>query len=195
MGMSAPQPDPAVLAAQEKARLLDEVKKAGIDLETRHMLVVVKAKNASYYKEVRKTVENLQKLEVMMNREEQEAEGKMTLLATKREELARTTQEATTVCETLRTQMESSEKVDINRDNVLVYVKPANQVHDFWLKAESKRRSIEACLMLIKKQYEDKFIKLEMFLDLSRKLATKEFVEIYKKAKFEGLVKRQMRAK
>lgn len=155
----------------------------------------MREKNANYYKEIKQAVENMQRLEVAMNKEEQEVEGKEKRLADKRKELEKATEEARELKDKIKAELEKSDKVDITKENVLVYVKPMNQVHDCWLKAESKRKSIEACMLLLKKLYEDKTIKLEVFLESVRKFSVKEFVNIYKKSKFEGMARHQARVK
>ncbi len=146
-------------------------------------------------KELKQTVANLQKAEAAINQDESDLETKKLRLVEKRQELEKTTEDSRKLQVKIQTEIEKSESIDIHEDNVLEFVKPSTGLHEVWLKKEAKKKSIDECMLELKKMYEDRNITLPMLLDSVRRLSFKEFMCIYKKAKAEGLAKKQDRTK
>ena len=149
-------------------------------------------RNSSYMKEVKKAADNLQKAEGVINQDESEIETKRMRVAEKTKEVGKAMDEAKKLQAKVQAEIAKSESIDINEENVLNYVKPSTELHELWLKQEAKRKSIDASVQALKKLYEDKNVRLDVFTDSVRRLASKEFFCIYKKAKLEGMIRKQL---
>lgn len=151
--------------------------------------------NKTFISESKKTVASLQKVEATINSNESSLATKRLCLKEKQEELNKAIRDAKEYQDDLQVEIAKSEKVIITEDNVTEYVKAATELQALWLKQEAKRKSRDGCMQMLKKLYEDKNISLETFLKRIEKLATREFIAIYKKNKLEGLIRREEKAK
>ena len=133
---------------------------------------------------------NLQNAEVALDQEEQGLKGKKEKLEATEKEVAKATSAAQELQAKFQEEMGNSEHIDINEGNVLMYVKPSDELQGRWLLMEAKKKSIEECIQTLKKFYEDKTITLAVLLDAVRRLSLKEFMCIYKKEKLEKHTRR-----
>ena len=161
----------------------------------RYEFYIVKERNVAYHNEIKQAVANLQRIEKVLNEDEQVMTMGKARLQEKRKDIDKATKEAVAFSETLRESLDKSEKIDVNEGNVLQYVKPSDELQERWLRIEAKRRSIESTIYLSKKLFEDKNIKLDQLLDTVGKLASKEHKCIYKKIKIESMIKKQAKVK
>eukprot|EP00826_Nyctotherus_ovalis_P034696 TRINITY_DN2910_c0_g5_i2.p5 TRINITY_DN2910_c0_g5~~TRINITY_DN2910_c0_g5_i2.p5 ORF type:complete len:107 (-),score=35.50 TRINITY_DN2910_c0_g5_i2:81-401(-) len=103
--------------------------------------------------------------------------------------------EAEVFQEHLKAELTKQQSIPITEKNVMEMVKPKTELYDLWLKQEAKRKSRESCMLMMRKLYESRKIGLEVFVNEIDQLASKEFVNIYKKNKLELLIKREEKAK
>jgi predicted ribonuclease YlaK len=156
---------------------------------------VVLNQNKSFINESQQTVIGLQKIEATINNDENNLEIKKILLYEKQQELEKAIIEGKDFQKRVKTEAAKLKSVTITEENVADFVKPTSELYNLWLKQEVKRKSRDNCMQIIRKLYEDKKITLAIFLNQIDKLASKEFTNIYKKAKFEGLIRREEKAK
>jgi len=173
--------------AQEKANLVAEFKRLSMLL----LYIVVLNQNKTFINESKQTVVNLQKIEFSVNTNESNLATKKLVLDQKQQELERTVIEGRDFQRKLQTESARLNNITITEENVTDFVKPTSELYDLWLKQEVKRKSRDNCMQIIKKLYEDKKITLAVFLNQIDKLASKEFTNIYKKNKLEGMIRRE----
>lgn len=151
----------------------------------------MKVKNDAYYSEVKQTVAGLQKIEKFTNQEEQILALELKKLQEGKVEIIKATEEIHKLKEKLQEEVEKSEKLCVNETNILQFIKPSTELQDVWLDKEAKKKSIDTCILFLKKMFESGDIKLDQLLDQTRKLAAKEFMAIYMKRKVEVSSKSQ----
>lgn len=151
--------------------------------------------NKAFINESQQTVGSLQKVEATINNNESNLAGKKLQLQEKKQELDKAISDGNEFQGKLKAEAAKFKSVTITEDNVINFVKPTTELYDLWLKQEVKRKSRDNCMQIIRKLYEDKKITLATFLNQIDKLASKEFTNIYKKNKFEGMIRREEKTK
>lgn len=152
----------------EKERLKDAV------------LTKVKEKFEDYQKEVKVELEEIEKHAPII----QVNEG---LLKEKKEELEKKKIAINSSIGDLQKITNQLKKMgatkEITPDNVLTFIKGANDLHERALSLDQKKLALEECVMQLKKGYEEKAISLQELLECSRKMFDKQFKCLYKKWK------------
>lgn len=156
---------------------------------------VVLNQNKGFINESQQVVSSLQKIEGAMNSDESSLATKMLCLGEKQKELDKAIVDGKDFHQRLQAEAAKYQNINVTEENVMEFVKPTTELYDLWLKQEAKRKSRENCIQVVRKLYEDKKITLPVFLDLVDKLASKEFTNIYKKNRFETLIRREEKAK
>ena len=72
------------------------------------------------------------------------------------------------------------ESPGIDETNFENFVQPKSVYHKTWLRLKSKKDALEDCFMQTKRAFEDKLISLAELIEAIRKIATKQFLCIYK---------------
>jgi hypothetical protein len=153
--------------------------------------MLVLEQNKTFIKDTQVTVNSLQKVEQIINNDESNIKGKILNLNKKLQEIKSTLNDAKEYKEKVRTEINKFQNINITEENVTEYVKPKTELYRLWLEQEVKRMSRDNCMWMIKKLYESKKISLPTFLYQIDLLASKEFVNIYKKNKLERLIKKE----
>ena len=175
--------------AQDKSVLVAELKRLGI-----FVIILALDQNKNFITQSKLTVSNLQKIEKIINDDESSIATKTLRLQEKQQEVMKAISELQTYKAKLQEELTKSASITVTEDNVTEFVKPATELQEIWLKQESKRKSRDNCIQLLRKLYEDKSISLNVFLECTERMASREFKCIYKKSKIEGLIRREERA-
>ena len=133
---------------------------------------------------MKKTVLNLQTIETVINNNESDIQYKIDLLEANMEKMMAKNKEIKGLTAEMNKELERTKKISINEKNVDDSIKPSNNLYEMWAKKEAKRRSLENCIQMIRKYYEDKLITLNMFIDTIGRLSTKQFKCLRLKLRF-----------
>lgn len=152
-------------------------------------------KNKEFISESQETVNGLQAVEANINKDESNMLTKILQIARERQELQGEIHEAEEFRERLEAELAKQQSAPVTEENVMEVVRPKTELYELWLKQEAKRKSRESCMLMIRKLYENRKISLEVLVNETDQLASKEFVNIYKKNKLELLIKREEKGK
>lgn len=145
----------------------------------------MKAVAEKYMQEVKETLEETDSLDTVIQVNEKTIEEKGKELIEKKNLILKTKEDLDKDYEKMKKIIDYESRFTLNEETVFDLVKGYDPLHDKWIKLESKRAAMEACILQIKKSYEDKAIALEVFLEITRKLFGKIFKTIFKKKELE----------
>jgi len=147
--------------------------------------------NKIFIKDAQITISSLQKIEQFINNKGSYIEGKILNLKKKLQEIESALNDAKEYKEKVTAKVNELKNINITEENVTEYVKPKTELYELWLQQKVKRQSRDNCMQMLRKLYEDKKISLSLFLNQTTLLASKEFTNIYKKNKLEGLIRKE----
>ena len=147
--------------------------------------------NKIFIKDAQITISSLQKIEQFINNKGSYVEGKILNLKKKLQEIESALNDAKEYKEKVTAKVNELKNINITEENVTEYVKPKTELYELWLQQKVKRQSRDNCMQMLRKLYEDKKISLSLFLNQTTLLASKEFTNIYKKNKLEGLIRKE----
>jgi len=162
----------------EKAELVEKLKG------------LVNAKHKKYILEAKKAVANLQKVEEAINKDYNTCKSKRMQLEEYIEDINKKTEEVKEAIKVIKDESAKSKESGITKLDLIKDVEHASELHKMWIDKEKKRRTIESCMQVLKKYFENKSIPLNVFIDNTQRLAAKEFGYIYKKNKYEKLIEK-----
>lgn len=174
---------PANGGISETKKLKEEIEKKGF-----YLLIIsglVKGVAEKYMKEVKQTLEEVDKFEGVIEVNEKDVEEKKKIFKNTSELVTKSKENYDKMNEGIKNFAEETNQVELSEQTLFKFVKGKTNLHDKWIKLECKRDAIEECVIHIKKSYEDKSIPLDIFLESTRKLYAKSFMTLYKKKAIE----------
>jgi len=151
----------------------------------------VNEKHKKYISEAKKAVANLQKVEEAINKDYNTCKSKRMQLEEYIEDINKKTEEVKEAIKVIKDESAKSKESGIMESDLLEDVEPASELHKMWIHKETKRRTIESCMQVLKRYFENKSIPFSVFIDNTQRLAAREFGYIYKKNKYEKLIEKE----
>ena len=138
-------------------------------------------------------IDELETHVAIMAANEREIEEKKKLFLEKKETISKTSESLVQQSTILQATIEKTDKLEIRPDNIFSFINAGNSFQEKWIEQEAKRASIDECIVLLKKAFEDntKTINVSTLIEKTRKLSSKQFKCIYKKLRIERKFKEQ----
>ncbi len=137
-----------------------------------------------------KTVDEVDRLDTVVEINAKDLEDKKTTFARKKEEVAKANDELAKITAVMQSMESDAGKNELKEDTIFEFVQASNPLHAKWIRKQAKKNAVEECIMQLKKSYEDKVITLQELLKYTRQLSGKQFMCIYIMAVVERHIKK-----